>query len=92
MELYEATVSELEDYFKRVKLEDLTRSEINDVYLDPDNRKFVPSVIEWALENEYMSLEITSTYVLHKLSEEFMAVRVLYYWDRIHTAWKNKRR
>jgi len=26
-----------------------------------------------------MSLEITSTYVLHKLSEEFMAARVLYY-------------
>jgi len=33
-----------------------------------------------------MSLPITCTYILHELSKEFFASRVLYFWDRLHTA------
>ena len=56
-----------------------------------ENKHFVKRVIQWGFDNDLLAFQVSSTYVLNDLTQLFMSSRVLYYWDKITKAWKNKR-
>lgn len=86
MEHFDATLIKpyLDDAIK------FDNKEFDSVFLEKDNQNFVRRVIRWASLNNYLSFPVSSSYILNELSRYFMASRVLFFWEKIRQAWKNK--
>lgn len=78
----------IEDYLNDALTDD--NSNFEDTFLKDDNQSLVRDILEWASDREYFSFSVSSPYILNELSRKYMASRILFFWEKIRQAWRNK--
>ena len=72
--------SNIRDEFEQALNYEITEEE-REIYLYNDERDFVSAVIDWSVLKDLIAFPSTCVYILNELSQEFMASRILYFWE-----------